>query len=88
MSKGIANCQIENALKNLNDGDLNENFQGVFPANQMNGFIDYKSMISEKKGKYHFIIANTDRSDKSGTHWWSIMDIEPQADLFIFVHLA
>ena len=55
----------------------NNNFVGVFSANQMNRFIDYKIMISEKKGKYHFIIANTGSSDKSGTHSWSIMDIEP-----------
>ena len=54
----------------------------VFPANQMNRFIDYKTMMSEKKGKYPFIIANTDSSDKGGTHWWSILDIEPQTDLF------
>ena len=54
----------------------------VFPANQMNRFIDYKTMISEKKGKYPFIIANTDSSDKGGTHWWSILDIEPRTDLF------
>ena len=40
-------------------------------------------MISEKKAKYSFIIANTNSSDKSGSHWWSIMDIEPRADLFI-----
>ena len=54
----------------------------VFPANQMNRFIDYKTMMSEKKGKYPFIIANTDSSDKGGTHWWSILDIEPRTDLF------
>ena len=49
----------------------------VFPTNKMNGFIDYKAVVSEKKGKYPFIIANTDSSDKSDNHWWSIMDIEP-----------
>ena len=43
-------------------------------------------MISGKKGKYPFIIANTDSSDKDGTHWWSIMDVKPQTDLlFCFV---
>ena len=54
---------------------------GVFPANQMNRFIDYKTMISDK-GKCPFIIAKTDSSDKYGTHWWTILDIEPQTDLF------
>ena len=54
MSKGITNFQIENALKN--DEDISDNFVGVFPAKQMNRFIDYKTMTSEKKGKYDFII--------------------------------
>ena len=30
------------------------------------------------------MIANTDSSDKKGTHWWSILDIEPKADIFFF----
>ena len=41
-------------------------------------------MVSEKKGKYPFIIANTDNSSKGGMHWWSILDIEPKADIFFF----
>ena len=82
MSKGITNFQIENALKNINDKDLNDNFAGVFPANRMSRFIDYKTMISEKKDKYPFIIANTDSSDKDGTQWCSILDIESRTDLF------
>ena len=50
----------------------------------MNKFIDYKSMIPEKKRKYPVLIANTDSSDKKGTQWWSIRDIEPKTDLFFF----
>ena len=51
MSKGISNFPIEEALRNLNDSDINDNFVGAFPANHMNKFIDFKSMISEKKRK-------------------------------------
>ena len=47
MSEVIGNFQIEQAFKNLNDPDINDNVVGVFPANQMNIFI-------EKKGKYPF----------------------------------
>ena len=50
MSKGISNLQIEKAK------DIDENFVGVFPANHMNRFIDYKTIVSEKKSKvslYH-----------------------------------
>ena len=48
MRGGISNFQIE-AFKNINDSDINGNFVGAFPANQMTKFIDYKSMISEKR---------------------------------------
>ena len=41
-------------------------------------------MISGKKGKYPFIIADTDSSGKSGTHWWSILNTEPKTDIFFF----
>ena len=66
MAKGISNFQIENALKNIKDDDIDENFVGVFPSNYMNKFIDHAAMISEKKGKYPCVIANTDTSEKGG----------------------
>ena len=51
MSEGISNFQIEEALRNLNNPDINDNFVSAFLANHMNKFIDYKSMISRKKRK-------------------------------------
>ena len=39
-------------------------------------------MINDS-GKFPFIIANTDDSDKLGTHWWSILDVEPRTDIFL-----
>ena len=56
MTNGISNLQIEKALKELNDQFIEENFVGMFPADKMNKFIDYKTMISGKKRKvslYH-----------------------------------
>ena len=52
----------------MEDEGINNNFVDVFPLNYMNKFIKYAAMISGKKGKYLFIIANTDSSGKSGTH--------------------
>ena len=78
---GISNFQIEDAFKKIGDEDLLENFVGVFPSNYMNKFINHAAMISDK-GKYPFIIANTDASNKLGVHWWSILDIEPRNDIF------
>ena len=67
-SKGISNFQIEDAIANIGDYDLTNNFVGVFPSNYMNNFIDHAAMMTAKKGKYPFIIANTDASSKQGTH--------------------
>ena len=50
----------------------------------MNKFINHAAMIEDKKGKYPFIIANTDSSEKKGLHWWTILDIEPRNDFFFF----
>ena len=84
MSEGISNFQIEEAFKNIGDKDINDNFVGVFLSNYMNKLIDHKMIISEKKGKYPFLIANTDSFSKEGTHWWSIFNIEPKTDIFFF----
>ena len=81
MSKGISNLPIEKAFKELNSQDIDENFVAAFPEKCINRFIDYKTMISEKKGKYPFIKGNTNSDDKGSTHWWSISDIEPKIGL-------
>ena len=41
-------------------------------------FINHSALISSKKGKYPFVIANTDSSEKGWTHWWRILNIEPK----------
>ena len=80
---GISNFQIEDTFKKIGDEDLLENIFGVFTSNYMNKFINHAAMISDK-GRYPFIIANTDASNKPGVHWWSILDIEPRNDIFFF----
>ena len=80
---GISNFAIENAFKKINHPDLLDNFVGVFPSNYMNKFVNHAAMINDS-GKFPLIIANTDDSKKSGTHWWSILDIEPKTDIFLF----
>ena len=52
--------------KNMNDDDTDDNFVAVFPSNHTNKFIDHAAMISEKNGKYPFVTANTDSSEKGG----------------------
>ena len=87
MTDGITNFQIEDAFKKIGNEDLLENFIGVFPSNYMSKFIDHASLIANK-GKYPFIIANTNASDKPGVHWWSILDIERRTYIFFLTHLV
>ena len=51
MSKRISNSEIENALKNTNDEDIDDDFAGAFPSNHMNKFSNHAAMISERKRK-------------------------------------
>ena len=84
MSEGISNFQIEEAFKDIQDEDINNNFVVVFTSNYMNKFIAHKMIISEKKRKYPFLIANTDSSSKGGRYWWSILNVEPKTGIFFF----
>ena len=82
---GISNEAIEDFFEKINDEDLKNNFIGVFPSNFINKFISYHSIIKSKpKVKYPFIIMNTDRSDRSGTHWWSFLDLHQEKEIFLF----
>ena len=82
---GISNEAIEDFFEKINDEDLKNNFIGVFPSNFINRFISHHSIIKNKpKVKYPFIIMNTDRSDRSGTHWWSFLDWHQKKEIFLF----
>ena len=82
---GISNEAIDDFLEKTKDDDLKNNFIGVFPSNFINKFISHHSIIKNKpKVKYPFIIMNTDRSDRSGTHWWSFLDLHQKKDIFLF----
>ena len=85
VSKGISNFQIGKAIKNIEDEDLNDHFVGVFPSYYKNRFVNHAAMIFEKKGKYPFVITNTDSGENGGTHWWSILDIKPKTDIFSLI---
>ena len=82
---GISNEAIDDFFEKTKDDDLKNNFIGVFPSNFINKFISHHSIIKNKpKVKYPFVIMNTDRSDRDGTHWWSFLDLHPKKDIFLF----
>ena len=41
-------------------------------------------MMKRKSGHSPFTILNTDGSNFPGTHWWSILNIYPKKQLFVF----
>ena len=81
---GISNDAVIEFFENETDSDLKENFVGVFPSNYIIKFISFHEMAKEKTKKYPFIIMNMDRSDKSGTHWWSCLDLHEKKEIFLF----
>ena len=82
MSRGISNFEIKKVFKEINE-DI---FLDVSPSDKINKFIIFEKIMPGKK--FQFIVSNTDRSDKGGTHWWSILNISPKSELLIFDSLG
>ena len=80
---GISSETIVKFFENETDDDLTSNFVGVFPSNYVTKFISFHEMMIEKN-RYPFIIMNTDRSNKNGTHWWSFLDLHERKEIFLF----
>ena len=81
--EGISNNAIVSFFEEKTGHDLKKNFVGVCSSNYVIKFIGFHRMMVEKKGHYSFIIMNTDRSNKGGTHWWSFLDLHPRKDVFL-----
>ena len=80
---GISNDKIIDFFEKETDDDLKENFIAVFPSNYVIRFISFHEMMRFKR-KYPFVIMNTDRSDKNGTHWWSLLDLHERKEILLF----
>ena len=80
---GISNFTIEKVVNEIDD-DLKANFVGVFPSNHIFKFLRFADLVREKKAPYPFMIMNTDRSGKKGTHWWRFLKISFKEQIFLF----
>ena len=78
---GISNKTIVDFFDRKTDDDIKENFVGVFPSNYVTRFISFHEMMRSKQ-KYLYMIMNTDRSDRNGTHWWSFIDLHEKKKNF------
>ena len=82
---GILNHTVVDFIEKEASDDIKKSFVGVIPSNYLTRFITFHSMMTETGALYPFIIWNTDRSDKKGTHWWSFLDLHPKKrNLFIW----
>ena len=81
---GISNHTIVDFIEKKLMMMLKKNFVSVFPSNYVTRFITFHSMMTETGVHYPFIIMNTDRRDKKGTHWWSFLDLHPKKEIFLF----
>ena len=79
---GISNLTIEKFINESEDGDLKNNFVEVFSSNQIFQFIHFHRFINEKNVQYLFMIMNTGRVNKKGTHWWSLL--HTHRNIFLF----
>ena len=82
MSRGISNIDTNRVFSSLNNDDVNVNFAGAFPSDKINEFISFDKMMNGRN--FSFLISNNDRSNKTGTHWWSVFDIELKIEFFLF----
>ena len=84
MYRGISNLEIEKTLKTSKNDNINKKPIGIFPSGKINELVHFHKIIKARGAKYPFLISNMDRSDKEGTHWWSILDIHPKTEIFFF----
>ena len=82
--EGISNQDIGNYTEEKYNENFKKNFAGVFPSKFITKFISFHRMMIKKEERYPFIIMNTDRSNKAGTHWWSFLDLHPKKEIFLF----
>ena len=72
MDKGITNVKINKFFENEESQDSDNNYMGVYSIYSITRYINFYEIIKKRNA---IAILNTDRHNKTGTHWWSFMDI-------------
>ena len=79
-----SNVSIEEFNDENSYGFQKKNFVFFFSSGRTTPFLNFLKMIKRKGSHYPFKILNTDRSNLLGMHWWSILNIYPKKQLFLF----
>ena len=80
---GITSIEIEKFFDDEMNDDLKRNFMGVYSSDSITKYIKFYDITNEERAKYPFIIFNTGRENKQGTHCWRFLDIYPKERSFI-----
>ena len=80
----LSNIDIEKFFVKEKNEDLKRNFKKVISSDSLTKYIDFKKVIAKDKSRYPFLIMNTSRKNHPGVHWWSISNIDPKKELFLF----
>ena len=65
---------------------MNDNFLDVHPSDEISKFRTFSKMMRGRK--YPFLIVYTDRSEKEGMHWYSILAIDKESDFLLLYTLG
>ena len=84
MNKGLSNFQIDNFFKDEEIEDIKNNYMGAYSIGSITKYINFYEIIKQRNAKYPFAIFDTDKENEPGFHWWSLMDIHPKNNLFLF----
>ena len=80
----ITNSEIEKFFDDETNVDSKRNFMSVYPSDSITKYINFYAIIKEKRAKHPFMILNTDRENRPGTHCWSFLDFHSKRDLLLF----
>ena len=63
---------------------MKKTYMGAYSIDSITKYINFYEIIKQRNAKYAFAMFNTDKENKPGVHWWSVMDIHPKNNLFLF----
>ena len=80
-SAGISNFDIKKFIEKSRNTDLKADVVRIC-RNQL--FCHFYHLIRKKGARYPFIDPNANRSDRAGTHRWSILDLHHKKTIYLF----
>ena len=81
---GITTAEIKNFISKHGGNDMNNEFLGIYAADELKGLKKLKSKLNKEKHTVPFCIVNTDPINLPGEHWVAVINVCPDTHLFLF----